>query len=293
MASVWGVRVLDVEELLRACNDNSAWTQKRFAALASGSVCRPGQLKLARGVLPGSFLFHLRNGFADNLRELDLTGVQVTNADLFAIPTNVYRRLRRLEVAPEDAVISILSMAPLAAACRSLRQLRWSGFVVLKAALLAELLRKNSGLAALHVEAHPRGWRLQNEHLRALAEAELLTSLSQLSLCFGQFDGASLEPLLRLRGALFTRLSLEGCFVAGNLSVCALVAKYCVHLEGLHAALLCRNSHICASLFCARAVHVEGAGAAPVRAQAAQVDRERKLRRADGRGTAGRARSAR
>jgi hypothetical protein len=232
IASVWSVRVMDIEELLRACNNNSALAQKRFAALASAGVCRPGQLKLARGVLPGSFLFHLRHAFADNLRELDMSGVQVTNADLFAIPTHVYRRLRRLVVAPEDAVISILSLAPVAAACQTLRHIRWSGFVVLKAALLAELLRKNTGLAVLQIEAHPRGWRLQNEHLRTLTQATTLGSLSQLSLCYGQFDGATLEPLLQLRGSLLTRLSLEGCFVAGKVGVCALVAKYCMNLEG-------------------------------------------------------------
>ncbi len=239
LANVWGTRRLDVDELLRMGlrggeSGGLARAQRRFAALATGGVCRPGQLKLSADVLPAPFLFHLRHAFGENLRELDCTGVAITNADLNCIPGRVYQRLRTLLVAPEEPVISILSLAPVAASCRSLRHLRWSGFVVLKAALFAELLQRNPGLSTLRIEAHMRGWLLQNEHLRVLTDAgnAPMTALTDLSLQYGRFDGKSLEGMMMVRGRELTRLDLRGCFVAGSVNVCAVVAKFCPCLRG-------------------------------------------------------------
>lgn len=148
MKAAWPFRVLDVDELLNAFGDQQCL--KRFACIARSDL-RPSTLKLSPQLLPGPYLTYLSLLFGAGLRELDLSGVQVTNADLNLIPKPVLSRLRSIIVAPEDPLISILSIAPLTS-CRELRSLRWEGFVVLKAALLASVIENNRSLVSLSLE---------------------------------------------------------------------------------------------------------------------------------------------
>jgi hypothetical protein len=136
-----------------------------------------------------------------------------------------------LKVAPEDSLISILSLAPLVEA-KELRHLRWQGFVVLKSSLLATVLQNNRSLTTLELEAHYRGWRLQNDHLRVLAESRV--ALSCLGMQFGQFSISEFSPAIRLLGSTLSTLNLSGSIIAGG-NVASLIVQNCPNLKSFFA----------------------------------------------------------
>ena len=204
--SALAARGLDVRQVRSLVGD--AKTARFFAALA-GSY-RVQTLILAPELPVAPFLVALRLPFGDALRHLDLAGCQVSNHDLKLIPKRVYERLRTLIVAPEAELISLLSLAPVAQNCRSLVHFRWQGFVVCKAAYLSRVVESNSALDTLRIESHSCGWRLQNEHLRALGRKnEEPSRWRTLHLAYGQFASAQLCAFMKMQENL-RHLSLEG-----------------------------------------------------------------------------------
>ncbi len=124
LAKAWTFRVLDSEALVSAFGQTGAL--KRFALFSRSGEARPTRLKLSPNLPPAQVFAFLKLSTWENLREIDLQGVKISNSDLCMIPSTVYCKLRKLIVAPEDTMISILSLSPIVQ-CTELRFLRWEG----------------------------------------------------------------------------------------------------------------------------------------------------------------------
>ena len=233
----WTSRGLDIEELLDDFGTHDK-ALRVFSLLTN--TTRPGRLKLSPSFFPiATFLLPLRTPFGDMLRELDMTHVDVSNTDLKAIPKRVFEGLRKLVIAPEQELISLLSLAPIAQNCRSLTHLRWQGFVVVKPAYLHRVLESNPNLQSLRIEAHRDGWRLQNSTLKAMTSGKSY-SWESLALNFGFFKPEPFFLLLQMQGATLIHLDLMGVLVFESVELLSReIAKSCPRLQTLHLPLDC------------------------------------------------------
>ncbi len=86
--------------------------------------------------------------------------------------------------------------------------------MVLKGSVLADVIRNNPSITCLLLEAHYRGWRLQNEHLRVIAQSRLV--LTKVRLSYGQFSLEEFELMMVAIGSSLKSLNLRGSFIGGG-----------------------------------------------------------------------------
>lgn len=207
----WAGKELDLQQLFEVAGYDVRETLRRFS-LALGCL-RPGGLRMSRNVRVAQVLSFVRNSerFCSRMKTLDLQGVALCNADLLLVPTSLWSRLRRVNVAPEEELISVLSLDPLARHCDKLTHLRWQGFLALSPSHLLDLLTKNqSSLQVLQLEAHPQGWKMHDDIARVLTAQSLhLPLLRHLTLSGAIFSSRGpIVTAMERRGATLRHLHL-------------------------------------------------------------------------------------